>query len=68
MLPKLSQTIKLTYQRVEQNEIEIKETFSEKIMQLIINEKKKVKKKDNTSKGGRGERKDKTKKIIVYKI
>ena len=45
MSPKLSQTIKLTYQRVEQNEIEIKETFSEKIMQLIINKRKKVKKK-----------------------
>ena len=59
---KLSQTIKLTYQRVEQNEIEIKETFSEKIMQLIINKRKKVKKKDNTNRGGRGERKDKTKK------
>ena len=37
-------------------------------MQLIINKRKKVKKKDNKCKGGRGERKDKTKEIVVYKI
>ena len=65
---KLSQTIKLTYQRVEQNEIEIKETFSEKIMQLIINKRKKVKKKTIQVREAVGKGRIKQKKIIVYKI
>ena len=66
MSPNLSQTIKL--KRVEQNEIEIKETFSEKIMQLIINKRKKVKKKTIQIGEAVGKGRIKQKKIIVYKI
>ena len=47
---------------MEQNEIEIKETFSEKNYAANYQQEKKSKKKDNINRGGRGERKDKTKK------
>ena len=53
---------------MEQNEIEIKETFSEKIMQLIINKRKKVKKKTIQVREAVGKGRIKQKKIIVYKI
>ena len=54
---------------MEQNEIEIKETFSEKIMQLIINKRKKVKKKKTINvREAVGKGRIKQKKIVVYKI
>ena len=65
MSPKLSQTIKLTSgteRDWNQRNIQWKNYAAN------YQQEKKSKKKDNTSKGGRGERKDKTKKIIVYKI